>query len=117
MATYAGSCHCGRIAFTVDGEVARAIDCNCSLCRRRGGLLAFFPRSAFTLHTPEAQASLYTFNTHAIGHRFCPVCGVAPYSEGRDPATGADVVAVNLRCLPELDLSGLHIVPFDGASR
>ena len=44
-----GGCHCGRIAFTVEGEVGRAIECNCSMCRRRGSLLAFFPLEAFTL--------------------------------------------------------------------
>ncbi|WP_223158060.1 GFA family protein [Thermomonas brevis] len=116
MATYGGSCHCGGIAFTLDGAVEMGIDCNCSLCRRRGGLLAFFPREALVLRTPEAEVSTYTFNTHAIRHHFCPVCGVAPYSEGVDPKSGEPMVAVNLRCLPDLDLASLKIVPFDGAS-
>ena len=53
--SHQGSCHCGRIAFTLEGEIETAIDCNCSLCRRRGSLLAFFPRSALALHTPEAD--------------------------------------------------------------
>ncbi len=35
---YEGSCHCGNIAFEVDGEFKQGVDCNCSLCRRRGGL-------------------------------------------------------------------------------
>ena len=73
---HTGSCHCGRIAFSVEGEIGTVIDCNCSICRRRGHLLAFFPRSALTLHTPEADLATYTFNRHAIRHRFCPVCGV-----------------------------------------
>ena len=40
---YQGSCHCGRIAFTVQAEapISDVLDCNCSLCRRRGGLLWF----------------------------------------------------------------------------
>lgn len=35
---YAGSCHCGRIAFDLqtDAPITEAYDCNCSLCRRRG---------------------------------------------------------------------------------
>lgn len=111
-----GSCHCGGIAFTLEGEIDAAIDCNCSLCRRRGMLLAFFPRAALVLRTPEAEVSTYTFNTHAIRHHFCPVCGVAPYSEGNDPRTGEATVAVNLRCLPDLSLAALKVVPFDGAS-
>src|SRR6478752_7104671 len=54
---YEGSCHCGKIAFEVEGEFGEAIDCNCSLCRRRGGLLAFVARDKLTLTTPEADLS------------------------------------------------------------
>jgi hypothetical protein len=117
MATYEGSCHCGAIAFTLDGTIDTAIDCNCSLCRRRGGLLAFFPRASLTLRTPEADLATYTFHTHAIRHHFCRTCGIAPFSEGTDPGSGAPMVAVNLRCLPGLDLAGLAVVAYDGASR
>lgn len=115
--TYQGSCHCGRIAFALDADpITSAVDCNCSLCRRRGGLLAFFPRDALRLSTPEADMATYTFNTHAIRHHFCPTCGIAPFGEGIDPRSGAKTVAVNVRCLPDLDLSTLRIVPYDGAS-
>ena len=112
---HTGSCHCGRIAFSVEGEIGTATDCNCSICRRRGHLLAFFPRSALTLHTPEADLATYTFNRHAIRHRFCPVCGCGPFGEGVDPKSGEATVAVNVRCLPEVDLASLKVVPFDGA--
>src|SRR3546814_2740103 len=79
-----------------------AIDCNCSMCRRRGGLLAFFPREALTLTTPESNYGTYRFNKEHLAHQFCPTCGVAPFSEGADPRTGAKMVAVNVRCLPDL---------------
>jgi hypothetical protein len=110
-----GSCHCGRIAFTLEGEIAEAVDCNCSLCRRRGGLLAFFPRDALRLETAEGDYATYRFNQHHIDHHFCHTCGIAPFSEGVDPRSGAKTVAVNVRCLPDLDLATIAIVPFDGA--
>lgn len=113
--THEGSCHCGRIALTLQGEVADAIDCNCSLCRRRGGLLAFFPRAAMTLHTPETDLSTYTFNTHTLQHRFCAHCGIAPFSEGTNPKNGEKTVAINVRCLPGVDLAGLDIKHVDRA--
>ncbi|HET6632433.1 MAG TPA: hypothetical protein VFG73_06980 [Rhodanobacteraceae bacterium] len=28
--TYQGGCHCGRIAFAVDGDIESLVDCNCS---------------------------------------------------------------------------------------
>ena len=42
--------------------------------------------------------------------------GSAPFAFGKDPS-GADTVAVNVRCLPELDRSKLEVMPFDGRSR
>ena len=113
--TYQGSCHCGRIAFTLEGEVREAIDCNCSMCRRRGGLLAFFPREALTLTTPEGDYATYHFNKHALDHHFCHTCGIAPFTEGTDPRTGAKMAAVNVRCLEGVDLATLAIKAFDGA--
>lgn len=110
-----GSCHCGRIAFELEGEITEALDCNCSLCRRRGGLLAFFPRDALRLTTAEGDYATYRFNRNHIDHHFCHTCGIAPFSEGVDPGSGAKVAAVNVRCLPDLDLATIAIKPFDGA--
>ena len=83
---------------------------------RRGHQLAFFPRSALSLQTPEADIATYTFNRHAIRHRFCPTCGIGPFGEGTDPRNGEATVAVNVRCLPGVDLTSLKVMPFDGAS-
>ena len=116
MSTHHGSCHCGRIAFTVEGEVSQAIDCNCSMCRRRGSVLAFFPREAFTLTSKEGDYGTYRFNTGRIAHHFCPDCGVAPFSEAIDPRNGQPTVAVNLRCVADIDLAALPVHHFDGAS-
>ncbi len=113
--THAGSCHCGRIAFTVEGDVTQAIDCNCSMCRRRGSLLAFFPRDAFALTSKEGDYATYRFNTGRIAHHFCGTCGVAPFSEATDPKSGQPMVAVNLRCLTGVDLASLQVRHFDGA--
>ena len=112
-----GGCHCRSVRFEVDAAPLPAvIDCNCSLCRRRGGLLWFAPREALVLKTPEGDLSTYTFNQHHIRHHFCAVCGIAPYGEAAHPKTGAQMVAVNVRCLPGVDLAGLKVTPFDGAS-
>ena len=111
-----GSCHCGRIAFTVEGELSQVADCNCSLCRRRGSLLAFFPRAAFTLTSAEGDYATYRFNTERIAHHFCRTCGVAPFSEAINPKDGEAMVAVNVRCLADVDVAALPVRHFDGAS-
>ena len=112
---YYGGCHCGRIAFEVEGNFTQAIDCNCSLCRRRGGLLAFVPRGSLKLKTPVENLSSYRFNRHLIQHHFCSICGTAPFSEGERP-DGEKTAMVNLRCIPAFDLDGLEIVKYNGSA-
>ena len=82
---YRGSCHCGKVAYEVEGDLQSAMACNCSMCQRKGSLLWFVPREAFKLLTPEDAARVYTFNKHHIKHRFCPECGIHPYADGTDP--------------------------------
>lgn len=112
---YKGSCHCGQIAFEVEGDIEKLGECNCSICSKKGPLHWFVPKERFTLLTDEANLSTYTFNKHVIKHRFCGKCGVAPFGEGQAPS-GAYMVAVNARCLDDTDLSGFEIMRFDGRS-
>ena len=112
---YPGGCHCGRIAFEVEGELTEAMDCNCSICAKRGYLLWFVPRTQVQLSTPETDFASYTFGDGTIAHHFCPHCGCAPFGMGADE-NGAIMVAVNVRCLNGVDLSALKIMPFDGRS-
>jgi len=112
---YQGSCHCGKVAFEVDGEIDGALACNCSICQRKGSLLWFVPRSSLRLLTPEDAANTYTFNKHQIKHRFCPTCGMHPYGEGVGP-DGVAVAAINIRCLENIDLAAIPVQHYDGRS-
>ncbi|WP_115562469.1 GFA family protein [Xanthomonas arboricola] len=116
---YAGSCHCGSIAFELetDAPITEVYDCNCSLCRRRGGLLWFGTRTQLRLQAAAEAVGTYRFNHHHIEHHHCPQCGIAPFSEGANPKTGEASVVVNARCLPALDLTTLRVQQVDGASR
>ncbi|MEJ1160756.1 GFA family protein [Prosthecomicrobium sp. N25] len=114
---YEGSCHCGAVTFTVEGDIPdEAISCNCSWCRRRGLLLTFVPASAFTLTAGQDELQTYRFNTHRIEHLFCRTCGLEGFAKASRP-DGTDTRAVNLRCVPAADLDALRLIPFDGASK
>lgn len=113
MSLYQGSCHCGRVAFEVDGTIDGVMACNCSICQRKGALMWFVPRDALRLLTDDAAASTYTFNKHVIQHRFCPVCGMHPYGEGSDPK-GNRMAAVNVRCLEGVELDSLPVTHYNG---
>lgn len=110
---YHGSCHCGQIAFEVEGEIPEVMSCNCSMCQRKGTLMWFVPRQAMTLLTPPEKMSTYTFNKHAIKHRFCPSCGIHPFGEAAAPS-GQEMAAINVRCLDGVDLSALKVKHFNG---
>ncbi len=113
MTTHTGSCHCGQVAFEVDGEIESGLACNCSICQRKGSLLWFVPRSALRFTRGEDTLADYTFNKHAIRHRFCPTCGIHPLGEGSDPKGNA-VAAINLRCIENIDLNAVPVQHFDG---
>jgi hypothetical protein len=112
---YQGSCHCGQVAFEVEGEIDSALACNCSICSRKGSLLWFVARDKLRLKTPESAISTYTFNKHVIKHRFCPTCGMHPYGEGADPKGNA-MAAINLRCVENIDLDAIPVHHYDGRS-
>lgn len=111
---YNGSCHCGKIAFEVEGDLNGAMACNCSMCSRKGSLLWFVPRDRLRLLTAEADIGTYTFNKHVIKHRFCRT-GIHPYGEGTDP-NGNHMAAINIRCLDGIDLEKIPVQHFDGRS-
>lgn len=113
---YQGSCHCGKVAFEVEGELTGAMECNCSICTRKGALMWFLPREKLRLLTPEDAMATYTFNKHVIGHRFCRTCGIHAYGEGVDPK-GNRMAAVNVRCLDGVDLTAIPVQHFDGRAK
>ena len=111
--TYTGSCHCGQVKFEIDGEIKDVIDCNCSICARKGALLWGTSAKNFRLLTPEDVLGTYKFNKEAVGHKFCRTCGMHPFARGLD-RSGTDFVMVNVRCLDDVDFASLKVQHFDG---
>ncbi|MBS9726823.1 GFA family protein [Stutzerimonas stutzeri] len=112
------TCHCGAVELLLDlpDGIVDPRRCDCSMCRRRGSLLWFAPREAFQLATDPADVATYHFNKAHIDHHHCRECGIAPYSEAVDPRTGTTMVAVNVRCVPAVDLAALTVTSYDGAA-
>lgn len=111
--THHGSCHCGQIAFEVEGEIPDVMSCNCSICQRKGTLMWFVPRPALKLLTAPEKMSTYTFNKHVIKHHFCPTCGIHPFGEGVGP-NGQEMAAINVRCLDGVDVQALKVNHYNG---
>ena len=111
--TYKGGCHCGRIRFEVDADLGAAeiIDCNCSICTKKGFLHLIVAPEDFRLVRGEDALVEYRFNTGQAVHKFCEACGIHPFYT---PRSHPDDVDVNMRCLEDVDIDKLRVSPFDG---
>jgi hypothetical protein len=113
--TYRGGCHCGRVRYEATSDLALVAECNCSICTRRGALWTFVKKRQFKLLTGQGALSDYQFGKKKIHHLFCQSCGIGSFSEGIAP-NGDETVAVNVRCLDDVDIAALKPKPFDGKS-
>lgn len=114
MKTETGGCHCKKVRYEVEVDLAQpVIECNCSHCQIKGFLLSFVPATSFRLVSGEGDLTQYTFNTHKIGHLFCSTCGVQAFGKGED-SEGNPTYAINVRSIDNIDLSVLNRLPYDG---
>jgi|SRR3954447_17373992 hypothetical protein len=111
MVRYEGGCHCGRVRFRVSGDLRQTLECNCSMCTRKGFLHLIVPPERFQLLSGEAELTEYRFNTGVARHTFCRHCGVHPFYV---PRSDPDKIDVNVRCLDGVDPATLRPQPFDG---
>jgi hypothetical protein len=114
--TRSGGCHCGKVRYQVKLDLASpVISCNCSMCGRTGTLLNFVPADQFTLQSGEDSLTDYQFNKKSIHHLFCKVCGVKSFARGSSPK--GPMVAVNTRCLDDIDVDELKVMKYDGRAK
>jgi hypothetical protein len=96
-------------------ELGPVMQCNCTLCSKRGALWVFIPPAQFSLDAGADDLRDYQFNRKVIHHLICPNCGVESFARGKTP-DGSDIIAVNVRCLDDVDLDRLTVKAFDGRS-
>lgn len=108
---FEGGCHCGAVRFRVRLRSREVLDCNCSICAKKGHLHAISEPQDFELLQGEAELQTYRFGSRTAKHRFCRVCGIAPFYIPRSHPNHVDV---NARCLDELDADDFSVKRFDG---
>lgn len=115
MTKHTGGCHCGRVRYEVEADIDEVMSCNCSMCQKRGTLLTFVPEQQFTLLSGGDDLTDYQFNKKIIHHLFCSTCGIGSFARGVAP-DGSEMVAINARCLDDIDLGALTVKSVDGRS-
>ena len=77
-----GSCHCGDISYTLDWgsdpESIPARACDCSFCRKHGGLWTSSPTGALEVRVRPGGAGDYRFGTGSARFHVCRRCGAVP---------------------------------------
>jgi hypothetical protein len=116
-----GSCHCGKVAFAIEGDLpARVTRCTCSFCAKRGALVAYYAPEQFRLTTPGSDATTYRWNTKTVAHEFCATCGIAVYSDSpafqRDGSWDGKTrrIGVNARLFDQYDAASAPEEIIDG---
>lgn len=115
-APYQGGCQCGAVRYAVTVDLDATMSCNCSRCAKLGAILTFAPAGAFELVSGEDQLTDYQFNAKTIHHLFCRICGIESFARGIHPKTGDEMVAVNVRCLDDVEIATLAPKAVDGRS-
>lgn len=109
--TVEGGCHCGAVRYRVVVRSRDALECNCSICTKKGFLHLIVAEDDFELLRGGDALTTYTFGTHTAKHHFCSHCGVHSFYR---PRSHPDCLDVNLRCLDGIEPSDFLFHSFDG---
>lgn len=79
------SCHCGavKIELTLPDGIENPRRCNCSICIKRGTVVASVELANLKIIEGENKLSLYQFNTMEAKHYFCSICGIYTHHQRR----------------------------------
>ncbi len=111
MSLHQGSCHCGAIRLTLAETPSDAGECNCSLCRRIGGLWHHCVLDAVRV---EGDLQGYVQGDCMLTTWHCPTCGCTTHWT---PLGGESTrMGVNLRMFEAALWQDLPRRLIDGAS-
>ena len=104
------SCHCGAVVLELDlpDGIVDPRRCDCSICRRKGAIVASVPLAGIRILRGQEHLRLYQFNTRVAKHYFCDVCGIYTHHQRR---SRPDQYGYNVGCLEGVNPCLLPEVP------
>ena len=95
---YKLSCHCQAVAIELNlpDDLENLCRCNCSMCKRRGTIVAIVDQDNLRVVQGEDKLFLYQFHTNTAKHYFCSVCGIYTHHQTR---INTSKYGVNVACI------------------
>lgn len=112
--TYKSTCHCGAVELELlmPNGIENPRRCDCSMCSRRGAIMASVELANLKVVKGEDKLALYQFNTNTAKHYFCSLCGIYTHHQRR---SNPHQFGVNVACIDGIDAYAFINVPvFDG---
>jgi hypothetical protein len=116
QAKHRATCHCGTVVLELDlpDGIVNPRRCDCSMCRRKGAIVASIPLAGFRVVSGTEALSCYQFNTFTAKHYFCSRCGIYTHHQRR---SRPDEYGYNVGCLEGVNPYDLGDVPtLDGVN-
>ncbi|WP_315388377.1 GFA family protein [uncultured Stenotrophomonas sp.] len=106
------TCHCGAVELSLDlpDGIVSPRRCDCSICRRKGAVVASVPLAGLHVVKGAEQLKLYQFNTHAAKHYFCGICGIYTHHQRR---SNPEQYGFNVGCLEGVNPFAIADVPVE----
>ena len=111
MTGHKGSCHCGAIKLDLREPPLEVSECNCSICRRTGGLWHYCPPTGLTV---SGSVVGYIQGDRMLTTWHCPTCACTTHWTAINPDYAK--VGVNIRMFDPALWQGLPRKQVDGAS-
>lgn len=92
------SCHCGAVVLELNlpNGIENPRRCDCSICRRKGAIVASVKLSGIKIIKGTDALRLYQFNTMTAKHYFCSVCSIYTHHQRR---SNPEEYGYNVGCL------------------
>ena len=109
-----GSCHCGSVHIEIPGPPPFLLNCNCSLCRRLGGLWGYFQVGEVRVTGHPENTDAYIWGDKTLRTVRCHHCGCVTHWEPLVVTPGAKM-GVNIRMFAPEEIGDVRMRRFDGA--
>ncbi|MCV2402237.1 GFA family protein [Marinomonas sp. C2222] len=103
-------CHCGSVELKInfDNGLENIRRCGCSLCSRKGYVMASVPTKNVSIIKGEELLTLYQFDSMTAEHYFCCKCGVHTHHKRR---SNPQQYGINIACIEGVNPLTIKDIP------